>query len=572
MGKQEVKWSLHTSDQRTAERLIPHASSEVEAQFEAARRRLNGGKNDLGGLPAAKKRILRMFSEEQALRLARRWLIRLDREQREWWEEIGRKLEVSEIHESLADLWHQTAAITGEAPDTVAPTDLNDGRHELKLFLAEENATIQGDANSRERFCTLLREARLESIRRAMDRIRGEPFQCYDPRFSDVFGHSPEEQKPSAITIEELGEKYIAELATQKAPKTLLAYRIHTRLLSEILGAETPINEVGRPEVEAVCEILEKMPSNATKRYPGKTIREAISQADAKGDSSRLASNSRRNYFFNMFSVFGFAVEIKQLAANPFDDRYLKQRFTPKVSEAEKEETAISFTVEELNLLFHAPLYTGCQDDKRGYKKPGPNVVRRGRFWVPIIALFHGLRLNEICQLYSQDVKRIDGELIFEVRSFLDGGTKSEKRLKNEGSTRTVPIHPELLKMGFEQFVNIRKHDATSPRLFPELRPAKKSGSYSDVFSKWFLSFAAHAIGKRTRPTFHGFRHGWRDALREADVSPERVKRLGGWREEGEHANYGRAKLVKELKAEISKVRYEGLDLTHLRVRNYNHL
>lgn len=558
MGKSEIKWSLGTSDPREAERKIKFESAKADSIFEAERRRLNGTKGE-----ETQRKPLRILSQEHAQEIARTWFIELERAENEWWVKTGRQLDQGETNEVLADLWAQRASITGEAPEHLM-LPRNDGRFDVAAFLESHNLTLAKDDPAYAKLCALMREARLESVRRSTDRIEGKPFQCYDPLFADTFAHSAIAPKAPKMTVRELGDKFIADQArAKKAPKTLFAYGIHVRLLSEILGEETHIDQVDRAQVEKVCDALDTMPSNATKRYPGMTVHEAIAAAAKKGDESRLAANSRRNYFFNMFSVFQYGVKTKALAENPFDDYWLKQRFTPS-SEAQNGNETATFTIEQLKKVFAAPLYMGCEDDGRGFAKPGKNVVRRGRFWVPLIALFHGLRLNEICQLYTQDVRTLEGELVLEVRPFLDNGETHDKRLKNKASTRTVPVHPELLKMGFAEFVEERRKDPQSDRLFPELRAARKSGSYADIFSKWFTGFLVNALGEKPRATFHSLRHGWRDALREADVSEERVNKLGGWAHQGQHAKYGRAKLIQLLKVEIAKVRFQGLDLSHL--------
>jgi len=140
----------------------------------------------------------------------------------------------------------------------------------------------------------------------------------------------------------------------------------------------------------------------------------------------------------------------------------------------------------------------------------------------------------------------------------------SDKRIKKPASKRTVPVHPELFKMGFAEYLEQRRQDTNSPRLFPELRVAKKTGSYSDVYSKWFTNFLIHTLGQKPEATFHSFRHGWRSALRNAGVPEERVDMLGGWARKGQSAKYGRAKLVPMLKEEISKATYPSLELSHL--------
>lgn len=36
---------------------------------------------------------------------------------------------------------------------------------------------------------------------------------------------------------------------------------------------------------------------------------------------------------------------------------------------------------------------------------PGDQFPRRHRFWLPLIALWSGMRIEEICQLYVEDIK-----------------------------------------------------------------------------------------------------------------------------------------------------------------------
>src|SRR3546814_9775514 len=84
--------------------------------------------------------------------------------------------------------------------------------------------------------------------------------------------------------------------------------------------------------------------------------------------------------------------------------------------------------------------------------------------------------------------------------------------------------------MGFLAYVASMKEKAES-RLFPELKLGA-NGYYSDPFSKWFNDkgrFLGKIGAKRPGTSFHSFWHNYRDALREADISLERVRALGGW-------------------------------------------
>src|SRR5206468_1773502 len=140
-----------------------------------------------------------------------------------------------------------------------------------------------------------------------------------------------------------------------------------------------------------------------------------------------------------------------------------------------------------------------------------------------------------------------------------DGG----KRVKTKAAVRVVPIHPELVRIGLLDHAAKIK-EAGHARLFPDL-PKAATGYYSDVLQKRFSRFL-HRIGAaQDRTSFHSFRHSFRDALREADISTERVRALGGWAGNGgEEEVYGGGFKAATLAAEIAKVCFPGLDLTHL--------
>ena len=84
-----------------------------------------------------------------------------------------------------------------------------------------------------------------------------------------------------------------------------------------------------------------------------------------------------------------------------------------------------------------------------------------------------GARPNEICQLHTADLKQTKaGTLYLDLIETEDDDGKS---FKTWTSRRRVPLHPELVKIGFLAFVEVRrkKHGPKEPRLFPEITPDK---------------------------------------------------------------------------------------------------
>ena len=141
------------------------------------------------------------------------------------------------------------------------------------------------------------------------------------------------------------------------------------------------------------------------------------------------------------------------------------------------------------------------------------------------------------------------------------------KRVKTAAGRRFVPVHPELEKIGFLSFVAEARRKGEK-RLFPELE-ADKQGYLSGNFGKWFND-KRRFLGKvgiaGSGVSFHSFRHNYRDALRQIDISLQKVRALGGWRRDsdGEEARYGKGLTAAVLYEDIKKVSYGGLDLSHL--------
>jgi hypothetical protein len=72
-------------------------------------------------------------------------------------------------------------------------------------------------------------------------------------------------------------------------------------------------------------------------------------------------------------------------------------------------------------------------------------------FWLPLLALYSGARLNELAPLTVRDVKRDEPSGLHYMTVIED--TEGGRTVKTEGSLRAVPIHPELIRIGILEFV-----------------------------------------------------------------------------------------------------------------------
>lgn len=114
-----------------------------------------------------------------------------------------------------------------------------------------------------------------------------------------------------------------------------------------------------------------------------------------------------------------------------------------------------------------------------------------------LIGRYSGIRQNEICQLYHNDVMKVDGVWCFRVDNL-----NSNQTIKTDSSRRFIPIHSQLLTLGLLDFINGRKG-----HLFPEL--TLHLGSYGHYFSRWFTRFTRFTRfrGKHGLPEYHSLFH-----------------------------------------------------------------
>jgi len=117
--------------------------------------------------------------------------------------------------------------------------------------------------------------------------------------------------------------------------------------------------------------------------------------------------------------------------------------------------------------------------------------VKDWKRWIILISCYSGMRQNEICQLYHNDVMKVDGFWCFRVDNL-----NQNQLLKNDSSRRFVLIHSQWLTLGLLDFINARKG-----HLFSEL--TLHLGSYGHYFSRWFT----RCRGKHGLPVYHSLRH-----------------------------------------------------------------
>jgi integrase len=357
-----------------------------------------------------------------------------------------------------------------------------------------------------------------------------------------------------SLTFAEVCERYLTDPTISRTTKSAVVYRSTFATITDILGSEMLFNSISRDGCRGVLNVLQKLPPNARKRWPGSSPRAIAAEAEKRGDGGMSVANINE-YMNKLSSLFNWAVKEEIIHRNP-------ARGLRMVDTRMARDKRLPFESWQLKRMFEAPLYRGCRDDENGYAFHGDSRPRRARFWIPLVALWAGLRQGEICQMLTGDVRELDGVLCFVVSATEGDG----KRLKTAASYRVVPVHPELLRIGFAKYVSDRRR-GKDVRLFPDLTE-DSLGLYSGKFSKWFARFLISCDAVRERTCFHAFRHTFRDGLREAKIDRDIALTLGGWTTStGAGAvadSYGQGYSPRILYAAMSAIAYPALDLSHL--------
>lgn len=312
-------------------------------------------------------------------------------------------------------------------------------------------------------------------------------------------GPAPAPKKPSPLFSELIEDYKRDRLAAKRwTPKTQDENLAVYKLCMDIIG-DLPISEIGEEQALTYFETMQKLPPNLNKMpaYRGKTIAEIIALNPAP-----MATRTINKSLERISSLFKFATLKPKydLRYNPFSGRSLDE------SDSQQREP---FTNDELARLFGA-----AEHAQRQY-------TTAYSYWLPLMGLLTGARLNEICQLHLSDFEVVGGIDCINIKDAEDG-----QRLKNKSAKRLVPIHDKLIEVGLMRYVD-RLRSQGHDRLFPTLKLTDEG--YGKMPSRWFGRFKDRCgIKEKQTKVFHSFRHTFISSLLDIDVPENAIAPIVG--------------------------------------------
>ena len=307
---------------------------------------------------------------------------------------------------------------------------------------------------------------------------------------------------PAGVMEQAIGkaaDRYLEDLLADKTTdKTKDRYRAELKHIVAFFGSETPVWRLHADECDRFRDVFAKLPPNFEDKIRGGSDIATI--VATRGDDDRVLAYATLEKYLSQLSRFLQWAHSRDYIAKNYADGLKPRAIKPDGSMAK-----LPFEDEELRRIFQRPIYTGCRDDGRNFAKVGPNIMRRARYWAPLIGLFSGLRCGEILQLTTDHIRISPEGNDFIVLT-------QDMRLKSDNAVREIPVHPVLKAIGFIEWVQ-RRRDRCELALFPEVPAHSNYDDQSSRFSKWYESALRYfELGdRRKKLTFHSFRHTFVD-------------------------------------------------------------
>lgn len=309
----------------------------------------------------------------------------------------------------------------------------------------------------------------------------------------------PLDRRDAGLPFDDLLGGWIKEAkATGRKPSTLESYERTIRVFRTFV------------EHDDACLVT---PADII-RFKNQRLSEGVSPKTVK--DSDLAA---------LKTVFGWGKANLKLKSNPAEGITLKVGSKPRLRSP-------GFTDAEAKAIL-----TKAIDYRRGLRES--HQIAAAKRWVPWLCAFTGARLGEIVQLRKQDVQR-EGEH-WVIRITPEAGTVKT----NEA--REVPLHSQLVEMGFPDFVQ-RCADGPLFMSATDDTPDGWRGAWRTAKNR-VTEFVKGTLGNAKVAPNHGWRHRFKTIAIEQGVSERVIDALLGHKPTRVADTYGEVTLAARAKA-----------------------
>ena len=325
------------------------------------------------------------------------------------------------------------------------------------------------------------------------------------------------------------------------------------------------VDQIGQEQVARFRQVMDLLNTNwgrglrKGQSYP--SLKQLLSTAalrEKKGETLGLDISTIRRHMgslnegFKYLAAQGFRtgnVDVRLLTP-PKKKADARVEFEPLNATAQSANDKIS--AEDISAFTRLPLYTGCAGPlPKEMANPGNLFFHCGLTWIPLLLLYTGARRGEISALEVDDVVTEGSTPYIGIRRILEG--RRGRGLKNENSRRAIPLHSELLRLGFLNYAVAIKalgHKKLFPDIYNPDRPRQDMG---DVLYKQIQKIISKTPGDYTGHGrfFHAMRATFSNELKQTGVSEEFRSEIAGQKVGGVNSAIYTDKARVELKSPL---------------------
>ena len=299
--------------------------------------------------------------------------------------------------------------------------------------------------------------------------------------------------------------------------KTLRQYQSFSTLFSMLTGLDD-ITQVRQPDVKAFRADLVKMPKSW-----GKSPKDqALTRDEVMAKAATLSPNKVGLSVGTINRHLEHLTQIADWARDeglPIDPNLKPSKLRRRETVRARDKRA-AFSVDQLREVFKNPVWTGSRSEYH-QTKPGQDIFKNGIYWCPLIGAYTGARREEIAGLAPSDIIESDGVTCFSIED------SELRRIKNLSSRRLIPVHSDLVTLGFLNHVQEAK-DSKQSSLFPDLYEAGNDAFGRKVGRRMRQVIDQELGTEKAKLSFHSLRHYVQNRLDHAGVDDKVVRDLIG--------------------------------------------
>ena len=319
----------------------------------------------------------------------------------------------------------------------------------------------------------------------------------------------------------------------------------------EIVG-DFDFSRVTKKEVSYYIDVQTKLPPNRKKspKYRDLTIKEVM---ELNLNQKETQTQQNINKKLSKLSVLGnWGVRQGLLLNNPFSGMKFSVKKQPNKREP--------FTKEELRKILKPETYHSWSINFTHPFRKERVSNQMPYYWVFLLGIFSGMRTNEMCQIRVIDIKKVDKIWFMFVED------SEETKVKTENAIRKVPVHPQLIELGFIDYVGTLKKQKKG-RVFWEL--TEDRDGFASHLSRHYNQRVLPNLGvwKKYTKVLYCTRHTFINKLYTERVDENVIKVLVGHEKGFTMKQYGGEPFTPErLLEDISKVNYSGINWKKLKI------